>query len=147
MVSMGEDNMTDQKVINNKLRDLNKYLKQLRKYENINKEELENDLDKLWIVERGLQLSIQTILDIGTHILSEKGIVIEKYSDVFKKLVNENILPEHFGNKIKGMAGFRNVLVHEYADVETNIIIKVLNNSLDDFVKYAKYINDFLENN
>jgi len=144
---MGEDNMTDQKVINNKLRDLNKYLKQLRKYENINKEELENDLDKLWIVERGLQLSIQTILDIGTHILSEKGIVIEKYSDVFKKLVNENILPEHFGNKIKGMAGFRNVLVHEYADVETNIIIKVLNNSLDDFVKYAKYINDFLENN
>jgi len=139
--------MTDQKVINNKLRDLNKYLKQLRKYENINKEELENDLDKLWIVERGLQLSIQTILDIGTHILSEKGIVIEKYSDVFKKLVNENILPEHFGNKIKGMAGFRNVLVHEYADVETNIIIKVLNNSLDDFVKYAKYINDFLENN
>jgi uncharacterized protein YutE (UPF0331/DUF86 family) len=147
MVSMGEDNMTDQKVINNKLRDLNKYLKQLRKYENINKEELENDLDKLWIVERGLQLSIQTILDIGTHILSEKGIVIEKYSDVFKKLVNENILPEHFGNKIKGMACFRNVLVHEYADVETNIIIKVLNNSLDDFVKYAKYINDFLENN
>lgn len=138
--------MTDEKVINNKLRDLNKYLKQLRKYENINKEELENDLGKLWIVERGLQLSIQTILDIGTHILSEKGIVIEKYSDVFKKLVNENILPEHFGNKMIGMAGFRNVLVHEYAEVEINII-KVLNNSLDDFVEYAKYINDYLENN
>ena len=85
---------------------------------------------------------------ISTHIFyQKKRVIIEKYSDVFKKLVNENILSKDFSNKIIGMAGFRNVLVYEYAGVETNIIIEVLNNSLDDFAEYAIYINDYLENN
>ncbi|MFW5979647.1 MAG: type VII toxin-antitoxin system HepT family RNase toxin [Halanaerobium sp.] len=137
--------MVDRKLIINKLNELNKYLTQLRKYKGVSREELENDLDKLWAVERGLQLSIQIILDIGNHILSEKGIVVENYMDIFKELVKLEVIPEDFGNQIKGMAGFRNILVHEYAEVDIDIIIKVLNNSLNDFGKYAEYINNYIE--
>lgn len=137
--------MVEEKVVIEKLKELNKYLKQLRKYEGVSKNDLAEDIDKLWTVERGLQLSIQIILDIGSHILAEKGIMIDKYSDVFIELAKLDIIPEDFSNKIKGMAGFRNVLVHEYADVDVDVVTKVLNNSLDDFEQFAKYINDYLK--
>jgi uncharacterized protein YutE (UPF0331/DUF86 family) len=54
-------------------RKLDRYLSQLRKHQGVTAEKLDNDLDKAWIVERGLQLSIQLVLDIGNHILAEEG--------------------------------------------------------------------------
>lgn len=138
--------MVNKSVIINKLDQLSKYYQQLEKYKNIKDEDLKNDLDKLWSVERGLQLCIQTILDIGNHILSEKGIVVDNYSEIFEKMGKVEIIPEDFGNRIKGMAGFRNILVHEYTDVDIEVVVDVLNNSLDDFNKFAYYINDYLEN-
>ncbi|MCC3145620.1 DUF86 domain-containing protein [Halanaerobium sp. Z-7514] len=134
------------KIVNKKIQELDKYLKQLRKYEGICADELKNDLDKMWIVERGLQLSIQLILDIGNHILADKGISVDKYADIFIKLGENNIIPKKFAENIKGMAGFRNILVHEYAEIDVEIIANVLNNSLDDFKKFAEHINNYLEN-
>jgi uncharacterized protein YutE (UPF0331/DUF86 family) len=78
---MGDDIMVKEKLVINKLNELEKYLKQLREYEGVDKEKFEYDLNKLWSVERGLQLYIQIILDIGNHILSEEGITVENYSD------------------------------------------------------------------
>lgn len=132
-------------VIIRKLNELNKYLQQLRKYEGVDKEELENNLDKLWIVERGLQLCIQVILDIGNHVVSEKGVVVEQYSDIFEELIKQGVISENYGNRIRGMAGFRNILVHEYADVDIEILVEVLNNSLNDFEQFAFYINNYIE--
>ncbi len=125
--------MVEKKVVISKLKELNNYLKQLRKHEGTSKKEFEDDLDKLWSVERGLQLCIQIVLDIGTYILSEEGVVIDNYSDIFKELVKLDVIPEDFAKDIRGMAGFRNILVHEYADVDIDIIVKTLNNSLNDF--------------
>lgn len=136
--------MVNKKVIVSKLNELNRYLRQLKKHEGVKKEKLKEDLDKLWSIERGLQLCVQIILDIGNHILSEKGLVVESYSEIFKELVKLEVIPEHFGNRIKGMAGFRNILVHEYTEVDIEVIEKVLNNSLNDFKKFAYYVDDYL---
>ncbi|MDZ7672362.1 MAG: DUF86 domain-containing protein [Halanaerobiales bacterium] len=137
--------MIDKNLINKKFKKLNIYIKQLRKYKNISKEELEDNLDKLWAVERGLQISIQTILDTGIHILSKKGVFIEKYSDVFEELISEDIIPKDFGNRIKFIADLRNILIFDYTNIDIKMIVKVLNNSLDDFEEYVRYINIYLE--
>ena len=137
--------MVEKKLILKKLTELDKYLKQLRKHESLTRKELQDNLDVLWMVERGLQICIQIILDIGTHILSEEGIAVERYSDIFKELVKLDIIPEYFAEDIKGMAGFRNILVYEYADVNVSIVADTLNNSLDDFSSFAEYINEYLK--
>jgi uncharacterized protein YutE (UPF0331/DUF86 family) len=72
---------------------------------------LEENLDKICIIERGLHLSIQILLDIGNHVLAGEGIAIEGYSEIFIKLADIGAIPTEFGKKIKGMAGFRNILV------------------------------------
>ena len=74
-----------------------------RKYEdNLTNNKI--DLDKTWIVEKGLHLSIQILLDIGNHILAAEGITVERYADIFIRLAELGIIPLKFAEEIKGMA-------------------------------------------
>ncbi|MFW5981357.1 MAG: type VII toxin-antitoxin system HepT family RNase toxin [bacterium] len=136
--------MVNTSLVNKKLQELDKYLDNLKKYEGAEKANLKNDIDRMWAIERGLQLSIQIILDLGNHILSEEGVPVDNYADIFDELARLKIIPEDYAAKIKGMAGFRNVLVHEYADIDLDIIVNVLNNSLDDFKEFAKYVKNHI---
>jgi len=131
-------------LVNKKLKKLEKYIKNLRKHQGVTKAELENNMDKMWAVERGLQLSIQVILDLGNHIISDEGISVDNYSEIFAELAKLDIIPEDYAARIKGMAGFRNVLVHEYAEVDLEIILDVLNNNLADFKRFASFIRDYI---
>lgn len=136
--------MVNLNLANKKLKELEKYIKNLQKHEGVDKSELENNLDKMWAIERGLQLSIQVILDLGNHIISDEGISVENYSEIFNELAKLNIIPVDYAARIKGMAGFRNILVHEYAEVDLDIILEVLNNNLDEFKKFATYIGNYI---
>ena len=136
--------MVNLKLANKKLKELEKYIKNLQKHEGTDMSELENNLDKMWAIERGLQLSIQVILDLGNHIISDEGISVDNYSEIFTELAKLNIIPEDYAARIKGMAGFRNILVHEYAEVDLDILLEVLNNNLADFKKFATYIGNYL---
>ena len=42
------------------------------------------------------------------------------------------------------MAGLRNLLVHEYAEVNYDIVVSVLNEGLEDFEQFAEYIYDYI---
>ena len=55
------------------------------------------------------------------------------------------IVPEEFAQTIGGMAGVRNLLVHEYIEVEVEKIVSLLENRLDDFKHFAQYIVEFLQ--
>ncbi len=127
-----------------KLQDLEKYIQQLRKFQKYRYDEIENDLEKIWAIEHGLQISIQIIIDVGNYILASIGEnQVENYTDILDKLGQQNILPSQFVAEIRGMAGFRNVLVHRYVEVDLRVVCDVLQNSLDDFVKYIGYIQSY----
>lgn len=65
-----------------------------------------------------------------THRLSDIDLAI--YSD--PTLIGKNdIIPLEFAQKIRGMASFRNILVHDYATVDLEKLHQILNNNLGDF--------------
>ncbi len=132
--------MADSPLIQQKLLQLERYLGQLEKHKNVRAPVLEQDLDLAWTVEHGLQLSIQVVLDIGTHILSGEGIIIDEYGDIFGELAKLGVLPAEFARDITGMAGFRNILVHEYGKVDMKKVADIMSNHLDDFRRYARYV-------
>ncbi|MBS4021073.1 MAG: DUF86 domain-containing protein [Dethiobacter sp.] len=132
--------MVKKDLVLQKLKDLDRYLGQLRKHKGANARELEEDLEKLWIIERGLQICIQIVLDIGNHILAEKGLSVDSYKDILQELGKQNIIPQEFVQKISGMAGLRNILVHEYAKVDAVLLAGILNEGLDDFKQFAEYV-------
>lgn len=103
------------------------------------------DRAKAWSVEHGLQIAVQTLIDTGNHILAALGEQeIEDYVDVIDKLGERRIIPTTFSQSIRGMAGFRNILIHEYAAVDLKKVYHVLQNQLDDFREFAKHIDAYL---
>lgn len=137
--------MTDTSIIRKKLSELENNIQTLERLRSYPLTDLQNDREKAWSVEHGLQLSIQIIIDTGNHILAAKGEhEIEDYVDVIDKLGEKNIIPSEFAQTIRGMAGFRNLLIHEYASVDMKKVYNVLQNRLDDFRKFARYIDMYL---
>ncbi|MEW6276119.1 MAG: DUF86 domain-containing protein [Bacillota bacterium] len=135
----------DRETIQKKLAELEKYVTELTKHQYYTVEDLRKDLGKQWMVSHGLQLAIQVILDVGNHILSDRGINAEDYTDVIDKMGEHSILPPKFAKRIRGMAGFRNVIIHGYSVLDLNKLHSVLKDSLADFLEFARYITGFLE--
>lgn len=131
-------------VIARKIRELEKSIRQLRKFQSYSYKEIDDDLEKFWAIEYGLQMSIQIIIDIGNHIIAEIGEnEIDGYSDVLDRLVKCDILPLEFAKNISGMIGFKNLLVHGYVDVDVKIVYDILQNRLYDFERFIGYIQSY----
>ena len=111
--------MIDKNLIKKKLGELENYIRTLEGLRTYSITELQKSCEKLWSVEHGLQLTVQLVIDMGNHILAAIGEQeIEDYVDVIDKLVERGIVPSAFAQTIRGMAGFRNILIQEYATVD-----------------------------
>ena len=138
--------MIDKEVIRKKLQELNRYLKELEGLRRISWNEFSSSLSKQWMVCHGLQLSIQVLIDVGNHILAAVGEnQIEDYADIIDKLGERGIVPSEFAHQIRGMAGLRNILIHEYTRIDLNKIYEIFRNRLDDFYSFIEYINQAME--
>jgi uncharacterized protein YutE (UPF0331/DUF86 family) len=139
--------LIDKELIRKKIQELQSYLKELENTKNMSWDEFHSSLGKQWMICHGLQLSIQAIIDVGNHILAAVGEnQIEEYVDIIDKLGERNIIPSEFAHTIRGMAGLRNILVHEYARLDIRIIYDIVQNQLKDFYDFIEYINHYLKN-
>ncbi len=137
--------MVDKKIVLKHLDELEKCIKQLSKHKDCTVRQLLSDFDLRWAVERGLQLAIQNVLDISSHILVDLGANgLDDYTSIIDQLGVKGIIPKDFAKKIRGMAGLRNVLVHDYVDIDTQKLHSYVVTGLDDFKQFAKYITDHL---
>lgn len=137
--------MVDKELLNKKLQELDRYVNQLKKHQGVSPEQLKNDLDLAWIIQHGLQLCIQVVLDIGNHILADSGNSINEYADIFPELAKLNVIPENYASSIKGMTGLRNLLVHEYSEIDMEKISEILNDRLKDFNDFAEFVINYIE--
>ena len=66
----------------------------MEKLKKLSFEEISNSLHKSWSVEHGLQIAIQSVIDIGNHILASIGEnEIDEYVDIIDKLGEKKIIP------------------------------------------------------
>ncbi len=136
----------DKKVIEARLKRLDYYISRLKRYSAVSKEEYIENQDYQDTVERNFQLAIQTCIDIANYIIAGKNLQVpEEEENVFIVLGKEGIMPRELSEKIKGMVGFRNILVHEYLTIDPNQVYAVLHTRLSDFNDFARAIVDFLE--
>lgn len=99
-------------------------------------------------VERNFQLAIESAIDIGEIIISENGFERpEDYRSVFLILGRQGIIPMDFAEDFSVAAGFRNVLVHIYEEVDSSLLDVFLNERLDDFDRFARHIATYISNN
>ena len=62
------------------------------------------------------------------------------YKDSFLILRQNNILDKDLTDKMISMVGFRNIAVHEYQEINTDILKSILVNSLKDFEEFYSLV-------
>ncbi|MCS7054301.1 MAG: DUF86 domain-containing protein [Ignavibacterium sp.] len=136
--------MPDLFVVEKILSNLLANFENLSKHRNVSSMELKSNIDTLWIVERGLFLCIQNILDLFAHIISydfdEKW---EYYSDIPEVLLKHNLLTPDERDLLNKMISIRNRLSHEYLTLDANVLSDIMNNRLDDFNKFIEIIKNY----
>jgi uncharacterized protein YutE (UPF0331/DUF86 family) len=103
------------------------------------------DREALWVVERGLQLCAQNALDVASHLAASAGRDVPDYGAAIDRLGELGILPAAFVARFRGIAGFRNVIVHGYLDVDPARVHQLLNERLGDFAEFARHVSAFVD--
>ena len=138
--------MVDETLILRKLAKLDEYLGQIREYSAVSLEEYEENWKVQRIIDRTLQIMIETCLDVAGHIISDEGFrVPETYVDMFKILIEHQILDISQSDPFAKMAKFRNIVVHNYEKIDPAIVVGILRNNLEDFETFKKAIVAYLK--
>lgn len=138
--------MIDRDVVESKLRFLQEYLNDLKAYKDISLNDYRTSKKDQRFVERTVHLACECCIDIATHIISRQGLREPKDNkDLFVILFEENIISENVCSSMIKMAKFRNIVVHDYARIEPEIVLGILRKDIGDFKKFAREIIGYLD--
>ncbi len=91
--------------------------------------------------ERYLQIGIEAILDLATHIIAREGLAIPTtYRAALETLLREGILPSSHKEAFLRMPSFRNRLVHLYDEIDPSQVFTILEENLGDFETFIQAI-------
>jgi len=129
-----------------KLSKLREYIGFLKELQTVSMEDLVNDFKIRGAVERYLQVSIECMIDVGNEIISSLQLQRpERYKDIPYILAKAGIIPKDYAETMASMIGFRNLLVHDYASINLNLVYEFLRTKLSDLNAFIKYIVEWLE--
>ena len=134
----------DRRVVDRHLSALRAAVEALRRHRRAGVETLRADPDLRWAVERGLQIAAQNALDIASHLVAAAGRDPGGYAAAIDGLAQAGALPPAFAARFRAVAGFRNVLVHGYLDVDVELVADALAGRLDDFEEFARHVELWL---
>jgi len=118
----------------------------LEEYETISLNEYQTSKKDQRFVERTLHLACECCLDIATHLISRLGLREPKDNkDLFVVLFENSIITNDLHTEMVKMAKFSNIVVHDYARIEPEVVIGILNKNTGDFSQFAREILTFMD--
>lgn len=137
--------MTLKEKVSKKLESLQEYVGYLKGYQKYTADDLKKDPTLRGAVERYLHLSAECVIDIAEIMISELGLrKPEEYKETIDILGEAGIIPDEFAYYFSPVAGFRNILVHEYAKIDLEEVYRHLQKDLGDFEVFSRHIIDYL---
>lgn len=129
-----------------RLAKLEEVIGRLREVAQVDHDELARDFRAQWLAERGLELAAQAVLDIGNHILAgEFGQSAAEYESILGGLAERGVLSADLGRRLRGLGGFRNVLVHGYLGIDPEKVYAALQRAERDFTDFEAEILAWLD--
>ncbi|MBV1820445.1 type VII toxin-antitoxin system HepT family RNase toxin, partial [Anaerosalibacter bizertensis] len=90
-----------------------------------------------------LFIAINMMIDIATHIVVDNNMGSpETLGEAFNILNKEKYLNDEETKVYRNMVGLRNILSHEYINIDKKIIYSILKNNLIDIKKFVIFVND-----
>lgn len=93
--------------------------------------EYENDIKTKAACERYFERIIGTVIDVSFLVIKEKGYKIpEEDKEAFDILANERIIEQALAERLKDAKGMRNIIAHEYGDLDDLIVFNSITKEL-----------------
>ncbi|HET9955204.1 MAG TPA: DUF86 domain-containing protein [Polyangiaceae bacterium] len=128
--------MTDLDLLEKKLAFVESCVSELRRLAVADK--IDSDVKERRFIEHTLQLAIQACLDAASHVVSDHRLGEPSTTrELFTLLARAGRLSQELAQKLSAAAGFRNILVHGYAEVDSRVTRDVLENHLGDLLAFA----------
>ena len=140
--------MTEDRIIQiqRKLEALQTYITRVRGYAPVTADTLRTNVEVSGVVERNLQLASEVVLDVANQLIAEfRFRTPDTYKESIVILGEAGVLQKEFADNFSGIAGFRNILVHNYMDIDYAKVADKVNNRLDDFETFAKSVAKYLQ--
>ena len=120
-------------VVRRKLSAIANYLQDLRRHEGITFDAL---MERHYEVERILELLIMNASDIIVHLLSSRGEAPPaSYRAAFLRAGEVGIISTELSKNLSLSAGLRNILVHEYEEIDYSLLHNSIPVALRDFTR------------
>lgn len=135
--------MVNMDVIKKRLNQLSTSLNKMERFKEISLEEFLKDDIVQDVVEYNLFIAINMMIDIATHIVVDNNIGNpETLGGAFVILNKEKYLSDDETKVYRNMVGLRNILSHEYVNIDKNIIHNILQNNLIDIKRFIVFVHD-----
>ncbi len=128
-------------VVLNKKESIERCIKQIRNYYQLPSEfDFVDDHLRQDAIAINMQRTCEQAIDLANHLVKIKKLGVPKDSrDSFHLLVDQQIIPESLGDNMIKMIGFRNVLVHQYQQLDLGLMVDVIENHLDDLLLFTEH--------
>ncbi|MFH1276191.1 MAG: DUF86 domain-containing protein [Candidatus Woesearchaeota archaeon] len=101
-------------------------------------EEFLQNKEKIYSVSMLMMNIINSCIDIGSEIVNIKRLGLPtSYKHVFEILMKEKIISLQLSKKMKGLVGLRNLLAHEYGEINVEILYEQASD--------LSFINEFIK--
>lgn len=122
------------------------YLGELDTMSRISLDEYLSEVRERRAVERLIQLIVDVAVDINTHMVVDAGHPAPNDSrSSFLGVERLGVLPSQVVKDIAPSVGERNIIVHQYDDLDDEIIHASIGQTLRLYREYVRYVLQYLE--
>jgi hypothetical protein len=141
---LAEAALVDPEVVRRRIRDIAERVSKLAEIRAFGRERFLTDEMVRAAAERLVQLAVQSAIDIAVHVIAEdSGKTPEEYGAAFLALAERGVIDAGLAERLRSAAGMRNVLVHEYLDVDRSRVWEVVEHP-DDLVAFCAAVERYL---
>ena len=100
-----------------------------------------DDLDCQESILFNLQMALQNCIDLAAHILSDEELGLAgSTSEMFYMLQENGYLKSELTENMVAAVGFRNLVVHEYGNIDLKQVYQIAHENVDDIEHFMKAI-------
>jgi len=129
-------------IVLNKKENIERCIKQIRGYYALPSDvPFEKDYLKQDAIAANLQRACEQCIALANHTIKVKKLGLPKESkQSFRLLAQNAIIPPDLAANLENMVGFRNVLVHQYQDLDIQLMVDVVEHHLPDLIDFTNFI-------
>ena len=129
-------------IVLNKKESIERCIKQIRAYYALPSDiPFEEDYLKQDAIAVNMQRACEQCIDLANHTIKRKKLGLPKESrESFRLLAQNDIIPRDLAANLENMVGFRNTLVHQYQNLDIQLMVDVIENHLDDLIDFTNSI-------